>query len=201
MRVVALDPAARARAEALLGRAFVRDPLFVAAYDGAPTLEGAAYLMGLSVRYALRYGEAWAAVAERGGAEVGVALVLPAGASHMTPLRMARAGLLFAPLHTRPRVLTKFLRAAQVIERAHRENAPFLHDYLLGIGVDPASKGRGAGRLLLERVRARAERRGVPVYLETQNPDNPAYYERYGYRLLSEHDTGVGPRTFAMLAG
>lgn len=172
----------------------------MAAFDGAPAHRDVATLMGLSLRYAERYGEVWAAVPEGGGDALGVALVLPAGASHMTPLRMARAGLFFAPLRVRPRALARFVRAARVIERAHHEHAPFAHDYLLGIGVDPATKGRGAGRLMLERVRERAAQRGVPVYLETQSPDNPAYYERHGFRLLSERDTGVGVRTFAMLA-
>ena len=60
------------------------------------------------------------------------------------------------------------------------------HFYLNTIGVDPARRGMGDGRLLVDPVLELADRDGVPAYLESSNARNVSFYERLGFRILDE---------------
>lgn len=61
--------------------------------------------------------------------------------------------------------------------------------YLTMIGSSPAYRGRGAAAALLDRaiIAARRDRSCQGLALDTENPDNLAYYRRRGFKL---HSTG-----------
>ncbi len=40
-----------------------------------------------------------------------------------------------------------------------------------------------------------ADKRGLPVYLETFTLPNVRFYERRGYRVIDEHQMATGPYT------
>lgn len=64
------------------------------------------------------------------------------------------------------------------------------HWYLGVIGVDPALRGRGAGRRLMEAfcARADADPASTGVYLETANPANLPFYRAAGFEVRGEGD-------------
>jgi GNAT superfamily N-acetyltransferase len=54
--------------------------------------------------------------------------------------------------------------------------------------VDPAFQGQGVGRALLKPAMDKARAGGVPIYLETAQPANVAFYEYIGFKQIRELD-------------
>lgn len=94
-----------------------------------------------------------------------------------------------------PRRLPAAASGFAVIDDAHPDEP---HWYLSALGVDPVRQRSGLGSSLLEDGLERADREGVIAYLETFNPDNVAYYERFGFRVTKEDDIPRGPHMWAM---
>jgi ribosomal protein S18 acetylase RimI-like enzyme len=82
-----------------------------------------------------------------------------------------------------------------IIERAH---PPEPHWYLSAIGVAPNKQRQGFGGALLEPMLERADRENALTYLETFRPENVAYYERFGFRVVGEADIPDGPHMWSM---
>lgn len=77
-----------------------------------------------------------------------------------------------------------------LIGNAHPEEG---HFYLNVVGVDPLRRGQGLGRPLMERVLDVADAEDVPCYLESSNPLNLSFYERYGFEVRGELEMPDGP--------
>jgi GNAT superfamily N-acetyltransferase len=61
------------------------------------------------------------------------------------------------------------------------------------VGVEPALQGRGIGGKLMEAVLRQVDAAGEPAYLETDTPDNVAFYQRRGFAVIAEQEAlGVG---------
>lgn len=60
--------------------------------------------------------------------------------------------------------------------------------YLLVLGVKKAHQGKGLGGLLLRALIEDCERRGLPLYLETETEENVRLYERFGFELIRRID-------------
>lgn len=58
------------------------------------------------------------------------------------------------------------------------------HFYLWGLAVDPDKKAKGIGTALLRPVLQKADAEKLPVYLETHDEKNVAYYQRFGFELI-----------------
>lgn len=71
--------------------------------------------------------------------------------------------------------------------------------YLPFIGVDPGHQSRGHGSALLEVGLARADRDGLPAYLESTTPRNRSLYERHGFEVVGEIQAGDSPPMWPML--
>ena len=56
------------------------------------------------------------------------------------------------------------------------------HWYLNVIAARRGARSRGIGARLLEPFLERADREGVGIYLESSNPRNLSFYQRYGFR-------------------
>lgn len=63
---------------------------------------------------------------------------------------------------------------------------PERYCYLQAIGVDPAYQGQGLSGRLLKPLLARAEKQGLPCYLETQLEKNIPLYEHFGFTVVEE---------------
>ena len=77
--------------------------------------------------------------------------------------------------------------AAGIVALAMSEDCLWLKQ----IGIAPSHQGRGIGGACLRRLLERAEKRGVPVRLQSLkvNPRALAFYERHGFRRTGETDT------------
>lgn len=64
--------------------------------------------------------------------------------------------------------------------------------FLDQIGVEPSHQGEGIGAALIEHGLAMASTAGQPAFLETGNARNVAYYERFGFEVVSDGDAPDG---------
>ncbi|KAF2494256.1 hypothetical protein BU16DRAFT_464709 [Lophium mytilinum] len=85
--------------------------------------------------------------------------------------------------------------SAEGKRRFFNEFLPLLHDtkhgvlgdrddaswYLVYLGTRPSARGKGFARKLVEHVTKDADRDGLPCYLESSNPVNPAIYRKLGF--------------------
>ncbi|WP_328661393.1 GNAT family N-acetyltransferase [Nocardia salmonicida] len=73
------------------------------------------------------------------------------------------------------------------------------HWHLLALGVSAKARGRGHGQDLVAAGMYRAAADGVPVHLETTNPNNLSFYERLGFDTTAVIDLpGGGPCRWLM---
>jgi ribosomal protein S18 acetylase RimI-like enzyme len=73
------------------------------------------------------------------------------------------------------------------------------HWHLPLMGVDPLKQGKGFGSALMQHALVRCDRDNKLAYLESSNPRNIPFYERYGFELLSTIQIGTSPHIFPML--
>ncbi len=79
----------------------------------------------------------------------------------------------------------------------HRLREP--HYYLAALGTDPPHQGKGVGSALIEPVLARADREGIPAYLESSKEANVPFYRKHGFEVVAELHVPGGPRVWSML--
>lgn len=152
-------------------------------------------LFAAAIHDCARHGELWGAFVA--GRPCGVAAWLPPGVR--VPTRGSRAvdqsrRALPALVASRGR-----LRAAvRLLNDIASQHPKYPHWYLAVLGVDPSHQSRGLGRSLLDNVHERADGEALPCYLETQKPENLAYYRRFGYEVVDEVHSGDCPPIWTM---
>ena len=135
-----------------------------------------------AVRDALPFGAVH--VAEDGSNVAATAVWLPPGAFPWTAGRKLRAAPAFLQvLAADPRRFATFSRYGANAERAHPSGR---HWYLVVLGVRPEAQRGGVGSRLVEPVLERADVDGVDCYLETSDPGNVAFYERFGFSVVDD---------------
>ena len=72
------------------------------------------------------------------------------------------------------------------------------HWYLAIIGSDPDVRGKGFGNALMRSRLERCDAEFAPAYLESSNPDNVPYYERFGFEVTGEIVVPGGPTLVPM---
>jgi ribosomal protein S18 acetylase RimI-like enzyme len=194
VEVAELTPYVRSDAVRVLADAFLHDPAWVAIGPRSDPARGRLLqrYYEIVVGEALRWGGPhWCAL--RNGTVVGVALVYADGARFPPPYATLREAPPFLRAGPGPG-----LRAAlvdHVMKRAHPRHAHLLLWYL---AAHPDCQHQGVGRTLLQRVIAEAERRELPIYLDTTKAANVAYYTSFGFRQLGEARLARGARVWFM---
>ena len=89
----------------------------------------------------------------------------------------------FRAMILRPAGLRDGVKYLMAIEQVHPRDPMW---YLLLLVVDPLVQRAGIGTRLQAPVLEIADREGVDCYLETQKPENLAYYRRFGYEVVEE---------------
>lgn len=180
-----LAPLAWQQADAaghLLARAFHRYPALTLLFpDERRRAIVTPHVWTAACRYSIHYGEVWVA---KGFA--GIACWLRPGATHKTLSRELRTGMASLLVHLSPAELIANIRNDLYAGALHARCAPAPHWYLFAIGVEPDCQGEGAGGALLRPMLARADREGVPVYLETHNLGNVDLYRHFGFDVAAE---------------
>lgn len=80
---------------------------------------------------------------------------------------------------------------------AHHPHEP--HWYLPLIAADPSWLNRGLGAALMKHALRRCDQDGLPAYLESSNPRNISLYERHGFKVIGEIQSGTSPVMTPML--
>jgi GNAT superfamily N-acetyltransferase len=193
-----LDPADASTAWRTLTAAFDEDPMFRFLLPDAERRRAwLPLIMAMALHQSRPAGQV---CTPAGGAASGILAMIPPGA-YPPPLRLAsflarpgRRPPLAAPTRQLMRVGRDVVR---LMEQAHPRQP---HLYVLVVGVDPARKGLGLGRQLLQHAVESAERAGVPAYLETSNRVNLGFYARFGFEVEQElHARDGAPPVWTLL--
>jgi ribosomal protein S18 acetylase RimI-like enzyme len=91
------------------------------------------------------------------------------------------------------------VRGAKLLGALEKRHPAEEHWYLDALATDPAFQRRGIGSALLAPALQRCDLQGLPAYLETQKPENVAFYRHFGFEVREELEivTG-GPRVWTM---
>lgn len=176
-----LAPRLQREAAEVLARAFRDNPLNVAVLGPDPQrrLRANRAAMRELVPLALRHGAVLCATAQ--GRCAGVLMGAP-------PFRYP------FPAPSLPALVASWLRQgmrararwALVFRHLDARHPREPHWYVAALGVDPDAQRRGFGRALIGALAARADADGVFSYLETDRPENVAFYEAAGYAVEGE---------------
>jgi ribosomal protein S18 acetylase RimI-like enzyme len=105
-------------------------------------------------------------------------------------------------LRAMPRLLATFglsiIRGVVVEEMMMKAHPEEPHWYLAIIGSDPRVRGKGFGNVLMQSRLDRIDAEHAPAYLESSNPDNVPYYERFGFDVTGEIVVPNGPTLIPM---
>jgi GNAT superfamily N-acetyltransferase len=198
---VAARPATRADIGALsvaLGRAFFDDPVMRWMLPDADLRRRKLHRLFAALTRYHHLARGGVEVAPNGDGIGGAALWDPPGqwqTSRIDELR-AMPGLLLAFGAS----LRRGLEVEELMKEAHPEEP---HWYLAVIGSDPTVRGKGFGQALMRSRLDRCDDEHAPAYLESSNPDNVPYYERFGFEVTGEiklpaRDGNPGPSLVPM---
>ena len=183
-RIEPLRPALIPETARMLARAYVANPLHLAAFGRDELARNEAFFReGLAVMAGPKL------VALDDAREDGPRVV---GFVHWVRSPGCRLHWL-EKLRLAPAMIEGFgVRAALRVSRwlstwAHHDPAR-PHAHLGPIAVDPDAQGRGIGRRLMELHRAELDRLALAGYLETDRPENVAFYRRFGFETIRELD-------------
>jgi GNAT superfamily N-acetyltransferase len=169
-------------AGAVLARAFLDEPVLLAAFDDRALLEWYLPLrFAASIRFCCRFGEAWA-VGSAPGEIAGVANWTREPSPQRTPGLSLELGFP-APHPDADAAWTRLSAFADLAEAQLGEMPPGWRELWM-IGVEPGKQGMGLGGILLRKVLADAATAGVPVGLFTDRAVNVPFYERAGMDLV-----------------
>jgi GNAT superfamily N-acetyltransferase len=177
-------PATRADIGALskaLGRAFFDDPVMRWMLPDAEARRSKLHRLFASITRHHHLAQGGVEVAADGNVIGGAALWDPPGRWQTTRGEELRAmpGLLLAF----GRSLQRGLEVTELMKEAHPEEP---HWYLAVIGSDPDVRGKGYGNVLMRSRLDRCDAEHAPAYLESSNPDNVPYYQRFGFDVTGE---------------
>jgi ribosomal protein S18 acetylase RimI-like enzyme len=172
------------QAGGVLSRAFFDDPLMTCYLpDPARRALLLPTIMLAAIRYSFLYGQVFTTSRLEG-----LACWLPPGRTTMTAWRMLRAGLGQVPFQLGLEALQTIRKVEPVIDRIHKACLPGPHWYLMMLGVEPSSQGKGIGGRLVEAKLDEIHKNGLPAYLETMTEQDVAFYSKRGFRVVFDLD-------------
>jgi GNAT superfamily N-acetyltransferase len=89
-----------------------------------------------------------------------------------------------------PDVAMVKLQGLRVIPESHPAGR---HWYLAAVGTRPAFQGAGSAPRVLRPVLEACDAEGLPAYLESSNPRNVSFYERFGFVATGTIQVPGGP--------
>ncbi|HEV7987992.1 MAG TPA: GNAT family N-acetyltransferase [Candidatus Binataceae bacterium] len=188
-RAALVFPEHYADAAAVLGRAFVNDPLVNAlAPEPREPVERARCLAGLFavvLKLQRRDGQPVFGVFDAGRL---IAAAVVEGTMHASAGAAVASGLLNLPAMVRAVGWAGVQRSIKLLDTLTRNHPPRPHLYLNILGVEPSFQGRHCGIAILNHLRELVEARSDldGVYLETATEANVAYYTRNGFEVIGE---------------
>jgi ribosomal protein S18 acetylase RimI-like enzyme len=172
----------------LLARAFVTNPLHVAAFgEGAMARNESFFRSALGAMKGPKH------LAYEAGSLSGLIHWVHSAECQHSPSEKAR----LLPGMARGLGIAASWRLILWLSAWSRHDPPEPHLHLGPIGVDPGAQGRGVGARLMRQFCDELERQSLPGYLETDRSQNVAFYARSGFEVVSEAQV-LGVRNFFM---
>ena len=181
MNIIKLDSTLRKTAAEVLATAFFDYPMFTLYFpDPKRRARSLSWYLGNVLNCALHYGEVYVTP------EIsGVLFYLPPGHTRITLREYMKNGFLRTPFrlgfhnYVRSMDCERFVGDAQEKVMNGR-----LHYYLWGLAVHPGQQQKGVGTSLMKPLLEKADLEKMPIYLETHNEKNVAYYQRMGFDMV-----------------
>jgi len=201
-QIALLFPSQHAEATAVLGRAFVDDPLTRAIIgdisDAGTRATRMAHLFSVILTEQRHSGQPVLGVVHDGRVRAAAIIeqVMRPSSSAATVIR----GLTLIPELVRAGGLSGVMRAVSTLDTLLKHRPAEPHIYLNVLGVEPELQRRHYGVALLDYLRDQAALRSdlAGVYLETATEANVAYYSHVGYQVIGEIRP-LGVRMWRML--
>ncbi|HEX2178564.1 MAG TPA: GNAT family N-acetyltransferase [Actinomycetota bacterium] len=181
--IVLLKPHQALAGAAVLAASHTDYPAFLCIYpDDRKRAKALLPFFGAAVKDGIRSGLVYGAV--RDDEILGIAVWLPPGAFPWSSMRKLRAtGAFLRVWAADPANFATFTRVGANSELHH---PPGRHWSLEALGIRPEAQRQGLGTRLVTPILERADAEGVECYLETSNPANVAYYQRFGFEVLRD---------------
>jgi len=173
----ALEPVA-----VTLALSFADDPIWKWIYDSDDTLPlDTAIVLGRMLVAGMMPADEIHSIADHGAVALWTA---PAGSTPEDdePLRDEQVAPYFKPFAAQ---LGERLMLTGQLSQAMKEHRPAEPHWYLGmLGTHPDRQNQGLGSQVLQAMQAKADRVGIPTFLESSNPRNYGFYQRHGYTEL-----------------
>jgi len=175
----------------LLARAFHDDPMFQYL---APDPDGRRLWVTAFFRATVKSLMPLDCLVHIGGVSEGgvVGLTRPGGYPPPLMTEVLGALSLAGPLFRSGPGLLRRLRAVGLLQEMAAKHPAEPHWYLHPLGVSPDAQGSGLGGALMRHVLSVVEGSEHPIFLETSNPVNLTFYERFGFTTHCTYPTPRG---------
>lgn len=183
MEIIKLDLANKKKAAEVVAASFYDYPMFAVYFpDPDKRTRLLPWYLGNVLNCAIRYGEAFTTPDFSG-----VIFILPPGHTKISLAEYSRNGFFLTPFRLGLRDYTNSQACEKFVADTHEKlMTGRLHYYLWGLAVDPGKKRTGVGTALMQPLLAKADREKMPIYLETHDQRNVAYYQKMGFELIHE---------------
>ena len=173
------------QAAQVLGRAFADEPVSVAVYKNfsrdsrirALTVDFTA-----EISLCLRKGYPLQLIAD--GKVIAVAVIYPPGSypvSTMDQWKLLTQSIIGNGFYN----IKGWLQWLKEVDHTHPKEP---HYYLEYLGVDPEYQGRAYGSRIMNHLVSKADEEHVGCYLENATPRNNPFYQRFGFKVISEKE-------------
>jgi GNAT superfamily N-acetyltransferase len=122
----------------------------------------------------------------------GISIWLPPGKASVSTWMFIRTGGLRLKKTVHPKFLDIIKKYDNYSSAIHRRNATMPHWYLFSIAVDKQYQGYGYAKQLLIQVLQYFDENNQTCYLETHNPLNVGFYEKFHFEIV---ETGTLPNS------
>jgi GNAT superfamily N-acetyltransferase len=191
IKISALPTTKTETAIGVLARAFVANPVHVAAF-GPSNVEAneVFFRIGLAAMKGRKL------IATEGSRVLGVVHWVQSPACQFSAVEKLRV----LPGMVRGLGLGSALSVMSWVSTWSKHDLSEPHSHLGPIAVEPEAQGRRVGSMIMEKYCTELDRSGVAGYLETDRPENVEFYGRFGF-VVTGTASVLGVETYFMLRG
>lgn len=165
----------------LLGQAFLEDPMMKFVIGPKEKKKDLTkWLVSCGFRYGVLFGQCFSTKEKDG-----VLLLIPPNEVDVTARKIYKTGIFYAPFKLGFKSFMNFMEMSNFTENEHKKSVSENHYYLYCMGVAPERQGLGIGKKLVKRALELVDQQKMPCYLETQNEKNVAFYQNFGFEVVT----------------